>query len=132
MTFVAALRTDRVSAPWVIDGPINAERILIYVKEVLVKELNPGDIVIMDNLGSHKGGAIRKAIRRADARLFFMPQYSPDLNPFEKLFSKVKHWLRKAQARTRQDIENALATILKTVSPKECQNYFKEAGYERT
>lgn len=132
MTFVAALRADRVSAPWVIDGPINAERFLIYVEEVLAPELSPGDIVILDNLGSHKGGAIRKAIRKAGARLFFLPQYSPDLNSIEKFFSKIEHWLRKAQARTRKDIENTLATILKTVSPKECKNYFKEAGYERT
>lgn len=79
MTFIAALRTDRVSAPWIIDGPINAERFLIYVEKVLVPELKPGDIVVMDNLGSHKAKAIRAAIRRAGARLFFLPQYSPDL-----------------------------------------------------
>ena len=132
MTFVAALRADRVSAPWVIDGPINAERFLIYVEKVLVPELNPGDIVIMDNLGSHKAGAIRAAIRKAGARLLFLPQYSPDLNPIEKLFAKIKHGLRKAQARTRQAIDAALATILQTVSPNECKKYFKEAGYERT
>ncbi len=132
MTFVAALRADRVSAPWIIDGPINGERFRIYVEKVLVPELNPGDIVVMDNLGSHKAGAIRAAIRKAGARLFFLPQYSPDLNPIEKLFAKIKHELRKAQARTRQAIDDALAATLQTVSPKECQNYFKEAGYERT
>lgn len=132
MTFVAALRADRVSAPWVIDGPINAERFLIYVEKVLVPELSSGDIVIMDNLGSHKATAIRAAIRKAGARLFFLPQYSPDLNPIEKLFAKIKHGLRKAQARTRQAIDDALATILQTVSPNECKNYFTEAGYERT
>lgn len=132
MTFVAALRADRVSAPWIIDGPINGERFLIYVEKVLVPELKPGDIVVMDNLGSHKAGTIRAAIRKAGARLFFLPQYSPDLNPIEKLFAKIKHELRKAQARTRQAIDEALAATLQTVSPKESQNYFKEAGYERT
>ncbi|MGV4796854.1 IS630 family transposase [Rhizobium sp. F40D2] len=132
MTFIAALRTDRVSAPWIIDGPINAERFLIYVEKVLVPELKPGDIVVMDNLGSHKAKAIRVAIRWAGARLFFLPQYSPDLNPIEKLFAKIKHGLRQAQARTRNAIDDALAAILQTVSPKECLNYFKEAGYERT
>lgn len=81
MTFIAALRVDRVSAPWVIDGPINATSFLVYVEKVLVPELTPGDIVVMDNLGSHKAKAIRAAIRKAGARLFFLPQYSPDLNP---------------------------------------------------
>lgn len=119
MTFIAALRTDRVSAPWIIDGPINAERFLIYVEKVLVPELKPGDIVVMDNLGSHKAKAIRAAIRRAAARLFFLPQYSPDLNPIEKLFAKIKHRLRQVQARTRNAIDDALAAILQTVSPKE-------------
>lgn len=132
MTFVAALRADRVSAPWIIDGPINGERFLIYVEKVLVPELKPGDIVVMDNLGSHKARTIRAAIRKAGARLFFLPQYSPDLNPIEKLFAKIKHELRKAQARARQAVDDALAATLQTVSPKECQNYFKEAGYERT
>ncbi|WP_416064054.1 IS630 family transposase [Rhizobium sp. ZK1] len=132
MTFIAALRADRVSAPWIIDGPINGERFLIYVEKVLVPELKPDDIVVMDNLGSHKAKAIRTAIRKAGAKLFFLPKYSPDLNPIEKLFAKIKHWLREAQARTRHAIDEAIAAILKTVSPQECQNYFKEAGYERT
>lgn len=131
MTFIAALRVDRVSAPWVIGRPINATSFLVYVEKVLVPELTPGDIVVMDNLGSHKAAAIRTAIRKAGARLFFLPQYSPDLNPIEKLFAKIKHRLREAQARSRNAIHDALATILQTVSPKECQNYFNEAGYER-
>ncbi|WP_141683930.1 IS630 family transposase, partial [Rhizobium sp. AC44/96] len=128
MTFVAALRVDRVSAPWIIDGPINGERFLIYVEKVLVPELRPGDIVVMDNLGSHKAGAIRAAIRKAGARLFFLPQYSPDLNPIEMLFAKIKHRLRQAQARTRNAVSDALAIILQTVTPQECQNHFSEAG----
>ncbi|WP_420960757.1 transposase, partial [Brucella sp. IR073] len=82
--------------------------------------------------GSHKAKAIRAAIRKAGAKLFFLPKYSPDLNPIEKLFAKIKHWLREAQARSRDAIYQALAAILQTVSPTECQNYFKEAGYERT
>jgi len=129
MTFLAALRHDRVSAPWIIDGPINAERFRIYVEQVLVAELKPGDIVIMDNLGSHTPKAIRDAIRGAGARLLFLPKYSPDLNPIEKLFSKIKHWLRKAQARTRQAVDDELSKILTDVRPQECSNYFMEAGY---
>jgi putative transposase len=85
MTFLAALRCDRVEAPWLIDGPINGERFCLYVEKVLVPALRPGDIVVMDNLGSHKGKAIRHAIRKAGARLFFLPKYSPDLNPIESV-----------------------------------------------
>jgi putative transposase len=132
MTFLAALRHDRVSAPWIIDGPINAERFGIYVEKVLVPELKPGDIVIMDNLGSHKSKAIRDAIRAAGARLLFLPKYSPDLNPIEMLFSKIKHWLREAQARTRQAIDDELRKILADIKPQECSNYFIEAGYAPT
>ncbi len=112
MTFVAALRADRVSAPFILDGPINGERFRIYVQQVLVPELKAGDIVILDNLGSHKGQEIRAAIRKAGARLFFLPKYSPDLNPIEKLFAKIKHWLREAQARSRDAIHDELRQIL--------------------
>ncbi|ONK16444.1 transposase TRm2011, partial [Serratia sp. S119] len=104
MTFVAALRADRVSAPFILDGPINGERFRIYVQQVLVPELKAGDIVILDNLGSHKGQEIRAAIRKAVARLFFLPKYSPDLHPIENLFAKIQHWLRESQARTRYAI----------------------------
>ncbi|TWA26361.1 transposase [Sinorhizobium medicae] len=131
MTFVAALRADRVSAPFILDGPINGERFRIYVQQVLVPELKAGDIVILDNLGSHKGQEIRAAIRKAGARLFFLPKYSPDLNPIEKLFAKIKHWLREAQARSRDAIHDELRHILQAVTPQECAAYFKEAGYER-
>jgi putative transposase len=132
MTFLAALRHDRVEAPWLIDGPINAECFLLYVEKVLVPTLRPGDIVIMDNLGSHKGKAVRSAIRAAGARLFFLPKYSPDLNPIEKLFSKLKHWLRKAAKRTADAVCDAIGHILDTVTPDECSNYFTSAGYDRT
>jgi len=94
MTFLAALRHDRIDAPWVLDGPINGERFRTYVEQVLVPSLKAGDIVIMDNLGSHKGKAVRQAIRSAGAKLFFLPKYSPDLNPIEQVFAKLKHVLR--------------------------------------
>ena len=91
MTFLAALRHDRIDAPWVLDGPINGESFRTYVEKVLVPTLRPGDIVIMDNLGSHKGKAVRPLIRAAGAKLFFLPNYSPDLNPIEQVFAKLKH-----------------------------------------
>ena len=132
MTFLAALRSDRVDAPWLIDGPINGERFRIYVERVLVPTLKPGDIVIMDNLGSHKGKAVRDLIRAAGAKLFFLPKYSPDLNPIEMLFSKLKHLLRKAAQRTKDTICDAIAEILETVTQQECRNFLIEAGYDPT
>jgi putative transposase len=129
MTFLAALRHDRVDAPWLIDGPIDGQSFLQYVEQVLVPTLKPGDIVIIDNLGSHKGKAVRQAIRAADAKLFFLPKYSPDLNPIEKFFAKLKHWLRKAAKRTVDAVYDALAEILPLTSPAECSNYFAQAGY---
>ena len=100
MTFLAALRHDRIDAPWLLEGPIDGESFRTYVEKVLVPTLRPGDIVIMDNLGSHKGKAVRQLIRSAGAKLFFLPKYSPDLNPIEQVFAKLKHLLRKAAART--------------------------------
>lgn len=132
LTFLAALRYDRIEAPWLLDGPINGECFRVYVEKVLIPTLKPGDIVIADNLGSHKGKAVRQAIRAAGARLFFLPKYSPDLNPIEQLFSKLKHRLRQAAARTPDDICAAIGHILDTYTPKECQNYFINAGYEQT
>jgi len=129
MTFLAALRHDRVEAPWLLDRPINAERFLVYVERVLVPSLRPGDIVIMDNLGSHKGKAVRRAIRGAGARLLFLPKYSPDLNPIEQLFAKLKHRLRAAQKRSKDAICDAIADILDDVTPQECKNYFTNSGY---
>ncbi len=114
MTFMAALRHDRITAPWFIDGPINGEAFQLYVEKVLVPTLRPGDIVIMDNLGSHKGKAARRAIRAAGAQLFFLPKYSPDLNPIEMFFAKLEHWLRKAAQRTIDTIYNAIGPILHT------------------
>jgi len=132
MTFLAALRHDRLDAPWLIDGPINGERFRLYVDKVLVPSLKPGDIVIIDNLGSHKAKAIRCAIRAAGARLFFLPKYSPDLNPIEQLFAKLKHMLRKAAKRTPDTVCRAIGEILNAVTPKECANYFTQAGYAST
>ncbi len=129
MTFLAALRFDRIEAPWLIDGPINGERFRLYVEKVLVPTLRPGDIVIMDNLGSHKGKAVRSAIRAAGARLFFLPKYSPDLNPIEQFFAKLKHWLRKAAGRTVDAVYDAIGPILDRVTSAECANFFAHAGY---
>jgi putative transposase len=132
MTFLAALRRDRVEAPWLIDGPINGETFRTYVEKVLAPVLRPGDVVIMDNLGSHKSKAVRQAIRAAGAKLFFLPKYSPDLNPIEMLFAKLKHWLRQAAPRTTDAVCDAIAPIIDTVTSKECANYFAQAGYEPT
>ena len=128
-TFLAALRHDRIVAPWLIEGPIDGESFRTYVEKVLVPTLRQGDIVIMDNLGSHKSKAVRALIRSAGAKLFFLPKYSPDLNPIEKFFAKLKHWLRKAAARTVDAVHDAIVDILPLTSSAECSNYFAEAGY---
>jgi transposase len=128
-TFLAALRHDRIDAPWMINGPINGERFRVYVAQVLAPTLAPGDIVVMDNLGSHKGQAVRQAIRQAGAKLLFLPKYSPDLNPIEQFFAKLKHNLRAAQQRTKEPLSNAVADILATVTPQECSNYLRHDGY---
>ena len=132
MTFLAALRHDRVEAPWLVDGPINGERFLVYVEKVLVPTLRPGDIVILDNLGSHRGKAVRRAIRSAGARLFFLPKYSPDQNPIEQFFATLKHLLRRAAERTADAVCNAIGHVLDTVTSTECTNYFAQAGYDPT
>jgi transposase len=128
-TFLAALRNDRVEAPCLFDGPINGQRFLAYVEQFLVPTLKPGDLVILDNLGSHKGKAVRTAIRAAGARLLFLPKYSPDLNPIEQVFAKVKGLLRKAAARTYDAVSDATAEILDKFPPHECAAYLKNAGY---
>ena len=132
MTFLAALRCDRIEAPWLIDGPINGERFRLYVERVLAPTLEPGDIVLMDNLGSHKGKAVRRAIRTAGAKLILLPKYSPDLNPIEQVFAKLKHLLRKAAARTPDAVCDAIGRALDTFTAQECANYFENAGYRLT
>jgi transposase len=129
LTFLAALRSDRIEAPCVVDGPINGKSFLAYVEQILVPTLKPGDIVIMDNLGSHKGKAVRKAIRAADAKLFFLPPYSPDLNPIEQVFAKLKTLLRKAEERTVEATWKRIGQLLDAFAPTECANYLKNAGY---
>jgi transposase len=129
MTFVAALRHDGIVAPWVIDGPINGRIFQTYVEQVLVPTLRPDDIVVMDHLGSHKAPAIRQAIRAAGARLFFLPAYSPDLNPIEQVIAKLKHLLRKAGERTKEAVWRRIGTLLDQFSPQECENYIRNAGY---
>lgn len=114
----------------VIDGPINGEIFRAYVEQVLVPSLRPGDVVIMDNLGSHKGLAVRDAIEAAGAELRFLPPYSPDFNPIENAFAKLKAVLRRVAARTRDDLWDAVADAIETYTPTECANYFTAAGYE--
>ena len=129
MTFLAALRHDAVTAPFVVDGPINGQWFLTYAEQVLVPTLKPGDIVIIDNLGSHKGQAVRKAIRMAGAKLFFLPPYSPDLNPIEQVFAKLKTLLRKAAERTVEATWRRIGTLIDAFKPTECANYIANAGY---
>jgi transposase len=129
VTFLAALRCDRIDAPCVIDGPIDGESFRAYVEQVLVPTLQPGDIVIFDNLGSHKGKAVRRAIREAGAKLFLLPKYSPDLNPIEQVFAKLKHLLRKAAARTTDAVWRQIGKLLSAFPPQECANYFRNSGY---
>jgi transposase len=132
LTFLAALRHDRIDAPCVIDGPINGRSFLAYVEQFLVPTLRAGDIVIMDNLGSHKSTAVRRAIRTAGAKLLFLPPYSPDLNPIEQVFAKLKTLLRKAEERTVEATWKRLGTLLDGFQPNECANYLKNSGYGST
>ena len=132
LTFLAALRNDRIDAPCVIDGPINGRSFLAYIEQFLVPTLKPGDVVIMDNLGSHKGKDVRSAIRVAGAKLFFLPPYSPDLNPIEQVFAKLKTLLRKADERTVEDTWKRIGQLLEHFTAEECANYIKNAGYAAT
>ena len=132
LTFLAALRCDRIDAPFVLDGPINGEWFLAYVRQLLVPTLSPGDVVIMDNLGSHKGQAVRNAIRSAGARLLFLPPYSPDLNPIEQVFAKLKLLLRKAAERSVDATWQRIGSLLDAFPPHECANYLRNSGYAST
>jgi len=125
MTFLAALRSDGITAPCVFDGPINGGLFLAWVEQCLVPALRPGDIVVLDNLGSHKGTAVRRAIRNAGGHLLFLPPYSPDLNPIEMVFAKLKTLLRKADERSIAAVWNRTGSMLDTFSPGECANYIK-------
>ncbi len=129
LTFMAGLRAGRIDAPWVLDGPINRESFEAWVETQLVPLLKPADIVVLDNLSSHKSQKARKAIRAAGAHLFFLPPYSPDLNPIEQVFAKLKTLIRKADARTVDGLCRAAARALEAFSPAECSNYLKNCGY---
>jgi len=129
LTFLAALRCDRITAPCVLDGPINGVSFGAYVEQFLVPSLSAGDIVIMDNLGSHKGRAVRQMIRAAGAKLFFLPKYSPDLNPIEQVFSKLKTLLRKRDPRTTEATWRGIGDLLDHFTPHECANYLANSGY---
>jgi transposase len=129
LTFVAGLRCDGIIAPCVFDRPINGVSFLAWVTKFLVPDLRPGDVVVMDNLSSHKAAAVRRVIRAAGALLIFLPPYSPDLNPIEQAFSKLKTLLRKENARTREQTETCIGTLLARVTAEECANYCREAGY---
>jgi transposase len=125
LTFLGALRCDGLTAPCVFDGPINGECFRAYVEQQLVPVLKPGDIVVMDNLGSHKAAVLRQIIRAAGARLWYLPPYSPDLNPIEQAFAKIKHWMRMAQKRTIDDVWRHIGSLVTTIGARECRNYFQ-------
>jgi transposase len=129
-TFIAALRHDRLDAPWVIDGAMNAEMFNLYPKTQLVPTLRAGDVVILDNLSSHKSPAAAAALRDVGAWFLFLPPYSPDLNPIEMAFAKLKALIRKAAARTYDQLWAAVGQVCDLFSDEECYNYFKAAGYE--
>lgn len=129
-TFVAGLRLEGLVAPLVLDGPMNAVVFEAYVEQFLAPTLSPGDIVVMDNLASHKRPKVRELIGAAGARLLFLPPYSPDFNPIEMLFAKLKALLRKAAERTVEGLWRAIGQCLGSFSPRECANYFEAAGYE--
>jgi transposase len=129
MTFIAALRHDRIDAPFVFDQPINGESMVAWVEQVLCPTLQARDVVVMDNLSSHKRPEIRRAIRQTGATLIFLPPYSPDLNPIEQMFAKLKHLLRKAAERTHEATWRKIGTLLNTFTPNECANYLANAGY---
>ena len=129
-TFVGALRLSGMTAPMVLDGPMNGAWYLAYVQQVLAPTLKPGDVVIMDKLAAHKSTPVRDAIEAVGARLLFLPPYSPDLNPIENAFAKLKALLRKAAARSIEQLWDAIARIIQTYSPHECANYFAAAGYD--
>src|SRR5262245_7936051 len=131
-TFVAALRADGLGAPMALDGALNGAAFVAYVEQVLVPELRPGDVVVMDNLGSHKVAGVRRAIEGAGCRLLYLPAYSPDLNPIELAFAKLKALLRQAAERTADGLWAALGRLLDQFGPEECRNYFRHCGYAAT
>jgi transposase len=130
-TFVGALRASGFVAPVVVDGAVNGELFLAYVRQQLVPALRPGDVVVMDNLSSHTAAGVRRAIEGAGRRLLYLPPYSPDLNPIENAFSKLKRLLRSAAERTVEGLWRVIGQLLDRFSPAECRNYFRHCGYAR-
>ena len=130
-TFTAGLRLDGIAAPMLLDGPMHGAAFRAYVEQVLVPDLSPGDIVVMDNLPAHKVAGIRQSIEAAGAHLLYLPPYSPDFNPIEMAFSKLKAYLKRRAARTVDDLWEAIAEAIGTFNPEECQNFFAAAGYDQ-
>lgn len=128
-TLIAGLRSTGITAPYVLDGPVNGEIFLAYVEQILAPTLSPGDILILDNLRSHKVAGVREAVEARNAQILYLPPYSPDLNPIEQTFAKLKALLRKAAARTKDDLWNAIGRVIDLVTPAECRRLFHEAGY---
>jgi transposase len=128
-TFIAGLRHDGLSAPWLIDGPMDGEIFLTYIRQVLGPELRPGDLVICDNLASHKVSGVKEAVAARGAELVYLPAYSPDLNPIEMAFSKLKALVRQAAARTYEELLTATATALESFSASQCLNFLQHAQY---
>ena len=128
-TFVAGLRSDALTAPCVIDGPMNGNTFLAYVEQILAPSLKPGDIVVLDNLSAHKVAGVREAVEAAGARLLYLPPYSPDFNPIEQLLAKIKALLRKAAERSVDGLWSPIASLLDAFTPQECANYLRNVGY---
>jgi transposase len=128
-TLVVALRERGLTAPMVLDGAMNGKAFLAYVQQVLVPTLQPGDVVVLDNLSSHKSAGVRQAIEQTGARLVYLPPYSPDLNPIELAFSKLKWLLRSAAERTVDALWNRIGQLLDAFPPAQCRNYFRHCGY---
>jgi transposase len=129
-TFVAGLRRDGVVAPFVLDGPMTGEMFRAYVEQMLAPSLGDGDVVVLDRLPAHKVAGVREAIRAVGVSVFYLPAYSPDLNPIEQLFAKLKALLRKAGARTQDALWDTIGALLDAFTPAECQNYITNSGYE--
>ena len=130
-TFIAGLRHDRIVAPWLLDGPMNGDAFLTYIATQLAPSLSADDIVIMDNLSTHKVKGVRELIEARGAGLLYLPSYSPDLNPIEMVFAKLKALLRKAAERTEDALCERIGQLLETYTPQECSNYLTHAGYDR-
>lgn len=128
-TFIAALRHNRIEAPLLIDGAMNSETFLAYVEQQLVTTLKPGDVVICDNLASHRNQKVRAALEKVGASILYLPPYSPDLNPIEQVFAKLKAYLRKAASRTWNELIDAIRSALETFSSEHCANFFAHAQY---